>query len=274
MAVTKLDVQYLRKMTGAGVMDCKNALREAEGNYDKAVEVIRKKGKVIASKRESREASEGCVLASSKQGFASIVAVKCETDFVAKGEDFVDMVRKILSVTLENKPRTIEDLNDLFIDGRRICEWITERSGISGEKMELGIYEYLEAPYTVAYVHPGNKLAVIVGFNQVIVKTQVARDVAMQIAAMNPISVDKNSIPAKIVEREEKIAREKAIEQGKPEAILDRIVNGALNKYYKEYTLLLQNFVKDPKITIDDYLKGQSRDLTVIEFRRINLNME
>src|SRR5215470_6226136 len=234
MAVTMVDVQHLRKMTGAGVMDCKNALNEAEGDYNKAIEIVRKKGQAIAAKRENREASEGCVLAASKDNFASIVAVKCETDFVAKGEDFIGMVKRILNATLENKPKSIEELNNLFVDGFKVCEWITNRIGISGEKMELGNYEYLIAATTVTYVHPGNKLATIVGFNQVNVDTQVAKDIAMQVAAMNPIGVDKNSIPIEIIEKEKEIAREKAIGQGKSEAVLDRIVEGALNKYYKE----------------------------------------
>jgi elongation factor Ts len=274
MAVTMADIQHLRKMTGAGMMDCKNALNEADNDFDKAIEIIRKKGQAVAAKREDREASEGCVLAASQGDFAAIVAVKCETDFVAKGEDFIAMVRKILNVALENKPQSTEELNELSVEGRKVHELITDRIGITGEKMELGAYEYLAAPTTIAYIHPGNKLATIVGFNQVSVDTQVAKDVAMQVAAMNPVSVDKNSVPAEIMEREKKIAREKAVEQGKPEAILDKIAEGALNKYFKDFTLLMQDFVKEPKITIDDYLKKQDKALTVTAFKRVNLNVE
>jgi elongation factor Ts len=274
MAVTMADIQHLRKMTGAGMMDCKSALTEAEGDYDKAVEIIRKKGQAVAAKREDREASEGCVLATTKGDFAAIVAVKCETDFVAKGPDFIGLTKNILNAALENQPATSEDLAASLIEGRSVSEWITDRIGVTGEKMELGAYEFITAPTTVAYIHPGNKLATIVGFNQAGVDNQVARDVAMQVAAMNPISVDKNTVPAEIVEREKKIAREKAIEQGKPEAILDRIAEGALTKYYKDFTLLMQDFVKDSKITIDDYLKKQNKDLTVTAFKRINLNVE
>jgi elongation factor Ts len=274
MAITMADIQHLRKMTGAGMMDCKNALNEAEGNFDKAIEVIRKKGLAVAAKREDREAAEGCVLAATYHHFAAIVAVKCETDFVAKGEEFIAMVRKFLNLALEYQPQTATELSELSVDGRKVHELITDRMGITGEKMELGAYEYLNAPTIVAYVHPGNKLATIVGFNQALVDAQVAKDVAMQVAAMNPVSVDKDSVPADIVEKEKKIAREKAIEQGKPEAILDRIAEGALVKYYKDFTLLMQDFVKDPKITIDDYLKKQNKDLTVTGFKRINLNVE
>jgi elongation factor Ts len=268
------DIQHLRKMTGAGMMDCKNALNEADNDFDKAVEIIRKKGQAVAAKREDREASEGCVLAATKGEFAAIVAVKCETDFVAKGPDFIAMVRKILDVALDTQPQTAEALTEAVVDGRKVQELITDRIGVTGEKMELGAYEFLSAPTTIAYIHPGNKLATIAGFNQAGVETQVAKDVAMQIAAMNPVSVDKDSVPAEIVEREKKIAREKAIEQGKPENILDRIAEGALQKYYKDYTLLAQDFVKDSKITINDYLKKQNKDLTVTGFRRINLNVE
>jgi elongation factor Ts len=268
------DIQHLRKMTGAGMMDCKNALTEADNNFDKAVEIIRKKGQAVAAKREDREAAEGCVLAATQGEFAAIVAVKCETDFVAKGADFIAMVRKILDAALEKQPQTIDALNELSVDGRKVHELITDRIGVTGEKMELGAYEFLTAPTTIAYIHPGNKLATIAGLNQPGVETQVAKDVAMQIAAMNPISVDKDTTPTEVVEREKKIAREKAIEQGKPESILDRIAEGALQKYYKDYTLLAQDFVKEPKITINDYLKRQSKDLTVTGFRRVNLNVE
>jgi len=274
MAVTMADIQHLRKMTGAGMMDCKNALNEANNDFDAAVEIIRKRGQAIAAKREDREASEGCVLAATQGDFAAIIAVKCETDFVAKGADFIAMVRKILEAALENQPASAEALSELSIEGRKVQELITDRIGVTGEKMELGAYEFLSAPTTVAYIHPGNKLATIAGFNQADVETQVAKDIAMQIAAMNPVSVDKDTVPVEIVEREKKIAREKALEQGKPENILDRIAEGALQKYYKDYTLLSQDFVKDSKITINDYLKKQNKNLTVTGFRRVNLNME
>ena len=274
MAVTMADITHLRKMTGAGMMDCKNALNEAEGDYDKAIEIIRKKGQAVAAKREDRDAAEGCVLAATEGDFAAIVAVKCETDFVAKGDEFIGMVKKILTAALSSQPKTVEELNELSVDGRKVHELITDRIGVTGEKMELGAYEFLTAATTVAYIHPGNKLATIAGFNQANIDTQVAKDIAMQVAAMNPVSVDKDSVPADVIEKEKKIAREKAIEQGKPEAILDKIAEGALTKYYKDYTLLMQDFVKDSKITISDYLKKQDKDLTVVGFKRVNLNVE
>ncbi len=274
MAVTMADIQHLRKMTGAGMMDCKNALNECDGDYDKAIEIIRKKGQAVAAKREDREAAEGCVLAATNGDYAAIVAVKCETDFVAKNEDFINMVRKILNAALENKPATVEDLKAIDVEGRKVEELITDRIGVTGEKMELGAYEYLNAPTTVAYIHPGNKLATIVGFNQANVDTQVAKDVAMQVAAMNPVSIDPESVPANVIETERKIAREKAIEQGKPENILDRIADGAVAKFYKDYTLLNQEYIKDSKMTIEQFLKKQDKDLTVTAFKRVNLNVE
>jgi len=274
MAVTMADITHLRKMTGAGMMDCKNALNEAAGDFDKAIEIIRKKGQAVAAKREDREASEGCVLAAIDGEFAAIVAIKCETDFVAKGPDFIAMTKKFLDAALACKPTSAEALLATLIEGRPISEWITDRIGITGEKMELGAYEYLSAPTTIAYIHPGNKLATIVGLNQPNVENQVAKDVAMQVAAMNPVSVTKETVPPEILETEKKIAREKAIEQGKPEAILDRIAEGAVIKYYKDYTLLMQDFIKDQKITVDDYLKKQDKKLTVTGFKRFNLKVD
>lgn len=274
MAVTMADITHLRKMTGAGMMDCKNALNESEGDYEKAVEIIRKKGQAVAAKREDREASEGCVLAAISGDFAAIVALKCETDFVAKGPEFIALTKKILDAALTHKPADSAALSALKIDGRSVSELITDRIGITGEKMELGAYEYLTAPTTIAYIHPGNRLATIAGFNQAGVELQVTKDIAMQVAAMNPVSVDKDTVPAAVVEREKKIAREKAIEQGKPENILDRIAEGALNKYYQEFTLLSQSFVKDSKITIRDYLQRQHKDLTVTGFKRVTLNVD
>ncbi|MDR0685878.1 MAG: translation elongation factor Ts [Dysgonamonadaceae bacterium] len=274
MAITMADITHLRKMTGAGMMDCKNALNEAEGNFDKAIEIIRKKGQAVAAKREDREASEGCVLAATKSDYAAIVALKCETDFVAKGADFIALTRGVLDAAIANRPATLEDLKNVDIDGRTVAERITDRIGVTGEKMELGAFEFLTAPATVFYIHPGNKLATIVGFNRTDVETQVAKDIAMQVAAMNPISLDETTVPKEVIERERKIAREKAIEQGKPENLIDRIAEGALQKFFKENTLLSQEFIKDNKQTISDYLKKQNKDLAITAFRRFTLNVE
>lgn len=274
MAVSMADITKLRKMTGAGMMDCKNALTEAEGDIDKAIEVIRKKGQAFAAKRSDREASEGCVLAGAKDGFAAIVAIKCETDFVAINADFVGMTKVVLEAALANQPKTIEELAAVTVEGRTIAEIITDRSGITGEKMELGFYEIVEAASTVAYIHPGNKLATIVGFNQADVDAQVQKDVAMQVAAMNPVSLSKDDVPAEIVEKELSIGREKAREEGKPENMLDKIAQGRLNKFYQDSTLLAQGFIKDGKVSVADYMNSQSKGLTATAFKRVTLNVE
>ncbi|GHT33766.1 elongation factor Ts [Bacteroidia bacterium] len=277
MAVTMADISHLRKMSGAGMMDCKNALQEADNDFDKAMEIIRKKGQAVAAKRSDREASEGCVLAGTNGEFAAIVALKCETDFVAKGEQFIALTREILDVALIERPATIEELKATPLpDGRTVQDHVTDRIGVTGEKMEVGYYEFLATPATVQYIHPGNKLATIVGFNlpQNYVDNQVARDVAMQVAAMNPVAVRPEEVPQKAIDTELEIARDKAREQGKPENLIDRIAEGALTKFYKDSTLLNQEFVKDPKLTIDQYLRKQDPELTVIGFKRVTLNME
>ncbi|MDL2282470.1 translation elongation factor Ts [Parabacteroides sp. OttesenSCG-928-G06] len=274
MAVTMADISKLRKMSGAGMMDCKNALAESEGDFDKAMEIIRKKGQAVAAKRSDRDAAEGCVLAQDNGEFAAVVALKCETDFVAKNEEFVALTQSILNVALDKKPASLEELLAApLTDGRAIQDHITDRIGVTGEKMELGFYEFVNAAYTVSYIHPGNKLATIVAFNQT-VERQVARDVAMQVAAMNPVAVRPEEVEQKIIDQEMDIARDKARQAGKPENLLDRIAEGAMQKFYKENTLLSQEFVKDNKLTIADYLKQQDKELTVVAFKRITLNVD
>lgn len=274
MATSMADIQHLRKMTGAGMMDCKNALNEANGDMEKAIEVIRKKGQAFAAKREDRDASEGCVLAGTKDGYAAIVAIKCETDFVAINADFVSMTKNVLENILTNKPVDAEALKEMTIEGRKVSEIITDRSGITGEKMELGAFESVAGDSVVAYVHPGNKLASIVAFNKPNVDEHVAKDIAMQIAAMNPVSILPEEVSDEIKERERTIAKEKAIEAGKPENLLDRIADGAVNKFFKEYTLLQQEFIKDSKMTVAQYLSKCDKDLKVLAFKRFTLNAE
>lgn len=273
MAVTMADISKLRSMTGAGMMDCKSALTEANNDIDKAIEIIRKKGQAIAAKRSDREASEGCVLAEGKAGFAVIVALKCETDFVAKNEDFIALTKSILDLAMKEKPENLEALGNCLLDGRSVSELITERSGITGEKMELGYYEWVKADAVMHYIHPGNKLATIVAFNKA-PEYQVARDIAMQIAAMNPVSLDRASVPAKIVEQELEIGRDKARQEGKPENMIDRIAQGRLNKFYQESTLLEQAFIKDGKMSVTQYLTSIDTELVPLDFKRVTLNQE
>lgn len=274
MGVTMAEIQNLRKRTGAGMMDCKNALNEAEGDFDKAIEIIRKKGQAFAAKRGDRDASEGCVLAAAKGDFAALVALKCETDFVAINADFVGLTTDILNAALDSKASSVETLNEVEIGGRKIADLVTDRMGITGEKMEIGACESISAPTVVAYIHPGNKLATIVGFNKPNVDAQVAKDIAMQIAAMNPVAILAEEVSEEIKQRELNLAREKALEAGKPENLLDKIAEGALQKFYKEFTLLQQEFVKNPKLTIGQYLSQHDKELAVTQFKRYTLNEE
>jgi len=273
MAVTMAEIQHLRKMTGAGMMDCKNALNESNGDFDKAMEIIRKKGQAVAAKREDREASEGCVLARTEGEFAAVVALQCETDFVAKNDEFIALTRQILDAAVAHKPETLEELLAVELPNGTVSQLVTDKIGATGEKMQLGFYEHITAPYVTSYIHMGNKLATIVGFNKADVNEPVARDVAMQVAAMNPIAVTPDAIPAEVKEKELEIAREKAREAGKPENLLDRIAEGALQKFYKESTLLQQEYVKDPKKTIEQFLKESDKELAVTVFKRVSLNV-
>lgn len=272
MAVTMADIQHLRKMTGAGMMDCKNALVEANNDFDKAVEIIRKKGQAVAAKREDRDASEGCVLAKIENGHGAVVALQCETDFVAKNSEFIALTEQILDVAMSNKPKNLEELLALPMADGTVAELITDRIGATGEKMELGYYEYITAPSVVAYIHPGNKLATVVGFNKENVDADVSKDIAMQVAAMNPIAVTSDQIPQELKDTEMQIARDKAREAGKPEQILDRIAEGSLQKFFKDTALLQQDYVKDTKLSIEEFLKQSDKELTVTEFKRVSLN--
>ena len=274
MAITAADVSKLRKMTGAGMMDCKKALTEAEGDFDKAVEIIRKKGQAVASKRADRDASEGVVLAKvSEDGKnGALVVLNCETDFVAKNESFVDLTSSILDVALTNLPENLDALKGLELNGATISDLVTEQVGVIGEKIELSFYGKINAEFVVAYIHPGNKLATLVGFNKSGFDVQVAKDVAMQVAAMSPVAVSRDSVPADVKEKELEIGKEMARNEGKPEQMLDKIAQGRLNKFFKENVLLEQAFVKDNKVTIEKYLKGVDKDLTVTEFIRFSLS--
>jgi elongation factor Ts len=265
------DVQKLRKITGAGMMDCKKALQEAGGDFDTAIEIIRKKGQAIANKRADREAGEGNVQAKVEGRFGALVSLNCETDFVAKNEDFIKFSTSILDLALEKKPADLEALKALTLYGKSVEEVVVEQSGIIGEKLELAYYDFIEAEKVQAYNHFGNNLATLVGFSKSDVEEQVAKDVAMQIAAMAPVAVDKDDVPAEVIEQERKIGREKALEEGKPENIVDRIAEGMVNKFLKENTLLNQEFTKDSKKTVGQYIKEADKELQVTGFKRFSV---
>jgi elongation factor Ts len=265
------DVQKLRKATGAGMMDCKIALQEAEGDFEKAIEVIRRKGQAIASKRADRDAAEGSVQAKVAGKFGAMISLNCETDFVAKNADFVKFATSILDVALEHKPANLAELLALPMDGKTVEEKIVEQTGTIGEKLELAYYDFIQAEKVQAYNHPGNNLATLVGFSKSVMNEQVAKDVAMQIAAMSPVSVDKDDVPEAVINTERKIGREKALEEGKPENIVDRIAEGMVQKFLKENTLMNQEFTKDSKITVRQYIQQSDKELKVTGFKRFSV---
>ncbi len=328
MAVTIEDIKKLRKLTSAGLSDCKNALNETNGDMEAAVEILRQKGKAVAAKREDRDAAEGCVLADTTGNFAALVALNCETDFVAKNQGFVDLTKQILKLALENKPKTLDELKAIAVDGRTLQDLVVEESGKTGEKTEISAYECLEGESVAAYNHFGNKLATIVSFNQAGVDKQVMKEVAMQVAAMNPITTCREAVPQATIDTELSVAIEKTKEEqvkkaveaalkkaginpnlvdsedhiasnitkgwlteeeadkarviaketaeakaaNLPEQMIKNIANGRLNKFFKENCLIEQAFVQDEKITVGQYLEQNSKGLTAVDFKRVNLN--
>jgi elongation factor Ts len=274
-AINAADVAKLRRVTLAGMMDCKKALEESEGNFDKAIEIIRKKGQAVANKRADKEASEGVVLSkvSSDGKAGAIIVLNSETDFVAKNADFLALANKILDLAVTKKPANLEALKSLPMDGGKVGEKVVEYVGIIGEKLDLSYFEKIEAAHVQAYIHPGNRLATLVGFTKAGAEVQVYKDVAMQIAAMNPVAIDKDFVPESVIAQEIEIGKEQARRDGKPEEMLDKIAQGKLTKFFKESTLLNQDFVKDNKMTIRQYLQSVNKDLTVTDFKRFTLNL-
>jgi elongation factor Ts len=269
--ISASDVKQLRDITGAGMMDCKKALEEANGDFDGAIEYLRKLGQKLTDKRADRETLEGVVLAltsaDSKKGI--VVRVGCETDFVAKNEDFVNFVKNIANIALTQFPADREALLQLeFTPGLSVGGALIEKTGVIGEKIELNSYNRVEAEHVIAYIHTGNKAGVAVGFNKnVAALAETGKDIAMQIAAMHPIAVDKDDVDASIVEKEIEIAKDIARNEGKAEDLLEKIAMGKLNAFYKERTLLSQEFVKaNNKETVKQILQSLDKDLTVTAF--------
>ncbi|MCH5244672.1 MAG: elongation factor Ts [Lentimicrobiaceae bacterium] len=326
--ITASEVNKLRQMTGAGMMDCKKALTECDGDFEKAIDYLRKKGQKVAANRADKEAKEGMVWAqvNADKTFGCIVSLSCETDFVAKNDEFTGLVRKMAELALAKKVKTAEEVKALDVDGRSVADHITDLVGKIGEKMEIPGYEYIEAGMVCAYNHNGNKLATLVAFDKASAKEEVGHNVAMQVAAMNPVALDKESVPAATIENEKSVAREKTKqeqvqkavdnalskaginpahvdsedhiesnmskgwitpEQAKqareiiatvsaekaaniPEAMLENIVKGRIEKFYKENTLLFQEYIMDSKLSVGDYVK-QNGDAAVVAFRRLHL---
>ena len=276
MAVSMADITKLRKMTGAGMMDCKNALTEAEGDFDKAMKIIREKGQAVAAKRSDREASEGCVLAKVADGFGAIIALKCETDFVAKNEDFVKLTNDILDAAIAHKCKTLDEVKALPLGDTTVAQAVTDRSGITGEKMELDGYKTIDAPVIAGYNHHNNNfLCTMVALNKAVEGAErIGHEVAMQVAAMNPLAISEADVPADVLAKEKEIAADKARQEGKPENMIEKIAMGRIGKFYKEVCLLKQEYIQDAKMTVADFLKAADKDLTVTAFKRFTLRAE
>jgi elongation factor Ts len=275
MGVTASEVNELRQKTGAGLMDCKKALTESNGDIEAAIDILRKKGQKVSALRAGKAASEGAVVAlTTADGKTGIVIkLSSETDFVSKNEAFVKFANDIAKLAIDNQPADLEALKALPYDGLTIGEKVTDMVGKINENIQLTDYEKVTAPGVVAYNHAGNKIGVLVALSLPASEAvaAVGRDVAMQIAAMSPVSVDASSVDPTVIERELAIGREKALAEGKPENMVDKIAQGNLQKFYKENTLLAQQFVKDGSKTVDQALKAVNKDLSVTSFKRVAL---
>lgn len=272
-AISAQDVNKLRQMTGAGMMDCKKALTEAEGDFDKAIEILRKKGQKVSASRSDRDAKEGSVfvkVADDKKE-AVLIALNCETDFVAKNEEFQNLGKLIVETAFKEKPADKEALLSLKADNLTLNEKIVELVGKIGEKIEVSEYVHMKGEAIVSYIHAGSKLGVLVSLKGVNGKdvTEAGRDVGMQIAAMNPVAVDEKSVDPTVIEKELEIAKAQIIAEGKPANMVDKIAQGKLQKFFKDSTLMHQIFVKDNSKTVAQYLDSVTKGLTVAEFRRV-----
>ncbi len=276
MAITAADVNKLRQMTGAGMMDCKKALTEANGDFEAAIDILRKQGQKVAAKRADRDATEGLVIATTNAGNTqgALVCVNCETDFVAKNADFTAMAERIAAIALEKGLDGVEALKTAAFDsnGLSIAEKLVELTGVIGEKIDVSACAKVEAPYVFAYNHPGNKVASLVGLSKSGFEG-AAKDVAMQVAAMAPVALNKETVPQRVIDKEIEIGKELAIQEGKPADMAEKIAHGRLNKFFKESTLLAQEFIKDNKLSVEQYLKAQDKDLTATGFARHSLTI-
>ncbi len=275
MAITAQEVNKLRQQTGAGMMDCKKALEENNGDFEKAVDFLRKKGAKVAANRSDRDAKEGVVLAKvsadGKRGI--VISVNCETDFVAKNADFIAFAETIATIALEKNAANIDAIKAApFNSDITVADKFMEQVGKIGEKIDIGYYEAISAEKVVGYIHPGNRVSVVVGFNQASVADEVGRNVAMQAAAMAPVALDKEGVTPEMLERELEIAREQIRAEGKPEDMVEKIAQGKISKFYKESTLLNQEYIKDNKLNVAQYLQSVDKALTATAFKRYSLS--
>jgi elongation factor Ts len=273
--ITAADINKLRQSTGAGMLDCRKALTESNGDFEAAIDWLRIQGQKVAAKRSDREAKEGAVIAKTtddnKTGI--IVCVSCETDFVSKNADFVAFAQSIADAAIKNNVKSLEELNAASINNSTVADLVNDKLASIGEKIGVTKFERVDAPYVASYIHGANRMGVLVGLNKVSAET--GKDIAMQIAAMNPVAVDADSVPAETIERERNIAIEQMKQDpkmaGKTDDMLGKIAQGKLNAFFKEQTLLAQAFVKEGSKSVADYLKETDKDIKVIEFKRVAL---
>ncbi len=273
--ITAADINKLRQATGAGMMDCRKALTETNGDFEAAIDWLRKKGAKVAALRGDREAKEGVVIAKTtddnKSGIAFVVS--CETDFVSKNADFVAFAQSLGDTAIANNVKTVDELNNATINGAKVADMVNDKLASIGEKIGITKFERVDAAYVASYIHGANRIGVLVGFNKSV--GEAGKDVAMQIAAMNPLAVDSSSISAETIDRERAIVTDQIKNDpkmaGKPEDMINKIADGKLNAYFKESTLVNQAFVKDNGKSVGDYLKGVDSELKISEFKRVAL---
>ena len=269
--ITASEINKLRQQTGAGMMDCRKALVESNGDFESAIDYLRKKGQKVAALRGDREAKEGVVIAQTTNDKQTgyIINVSCETDFVSKNAEYIAFAQSIMDAAIANKVNSVEELNSTKIGEETIADKLNEQVAKIGEKISVSRFEKLEAPFVASYIHGNYRMGVLVGLNKE--NAEAGKDVAMQIAAMNPIAVDQSSVPAETVERERNIAIEQIKAEGKPAEMAEKIAAGKINKFFKESTLLAQAFVKDGNKSVSDYLKSVDPELKVLGFKRVAL---
>lgn len=270
--ITATEVNKLRKATGAGMMDCKKALVEAQGDFEAAIEILRKQGQKVAAKRADRDSAEGAAIAvvNSDQTRGAVISLNCETDFVAKNDSFIQLANDFATLALESSSK--EELLKKDYNGITVEEKLTEQTGVIGEKIEIGAFKTLEAPFVGSYIHAGNKIAVVAGLSAKVEGADaVAKDISMQAAAMNPISLDEQGVDQTVIDKEIEIAKDQLRQEGKPEAMLDNIAKGKLKRFFKDNTLVNQDFIKDSKISVAAYVKSLDSSLQVVGFERVGL---
>ncbi len=270
--ITAADVNKLRQTTGAGMMDCKQALTESNGDFEKAIEFLRKKGQKVAANRADRASSEGAAISKVNAGHTAGVSIvlACETDFVGKNENFINLAKKIADIALNCE--TKEELFNAKIDGITVADKLIEQTGVIGEKIEIPSFQKVKAPYVSSYIHAGNKIATLVGLSaNVAGAEEVGKDVAMQVAAMNPLALNEAGVDAATIAKEIEIAKEQLRNEGKAEAMLDKIAEGKLSRFFKENTLVNQEFIKDNKMNVAQYVKTLGKDVEITDFKRVAL---